>query len=308
MKKIFALIVAVGLLLVGCKGNNEDNTFKATHLTGLYNGYFMGYYDTPNYYFYMGDAAVEELESINPKYAPNATYYIIDLFGSESTVTPIQLPEGTYTFGNGSAEGTFSEFSRVVKTDERGAILSEVNLTEGTLVVDGERVTLTATDTDGQSHSVEYEGFYSLVDASNSTAADDVVYEATNLYIRYIEDNNFYITFGPNDFMSDGRTDAPSESYYFFSVYADIDSTPEDIHAYDNLPKGIYTHDTTDSCEPWTIDITDRAMFVRNNNAGYTVEADYFSEATIVVTDEGVTAVVTTLTSKKQHRITYSFE
>lgn len=308
MKRFFTLIAVAGLLFVGCNGDSNDNTFKATHLTGLYNGYFMGYYDTPNYYFYMGNAAVEELEAINPKYAPNATYYVVDLFGSESTEKPIQLPDGRYTFGNNSAEGTFSEFSRVVTTDSRGAILSEINLAEGTLVVDGESVTLTATDINGNSHSVRYEGFYSLVDASNSTAADDVVYEATNLYIRYIEDNNFYITFGPNDFLSDGLTNAPSESYYFFSVYADIDSAPENIHAYNNLPKGIYTHDTTDSCQPWTIDITDRAMYVKNNANGYTIDADYFSNATILVTDEDITAVVTTQTSKKQHRITYSFE
>ena len=308
MKNIFTSIAVVALLLVGCKGNNETPTFETTHLMGLYNGYFMGYYDTPNYYFYMGNAAVEELEMNNPKYAPNATYYVIDLFGSESNESPIQLPEGAYTFGDNNSQGTFSKFSRVVTTDSRGAILSEVNLAEGTLVVDGESVTLTATDINGHSHSVRYEGFYSLIDASNSESSDDVLYEATNLYIRHIEDNNFYITFGPNDFLSDGLTNAPSESYYFFSVYADIDSAPEDIHAYDNLPKGIYTHDTTDSAEPWTIDITDRALYLKNNANGYTIDADYFSSATILVTDNEITAVVTTETSKKQHRITYSFE
>lgn len=308
MKRLLLIAAIAALFCVSCGSGKDEQSFQATHLTGLYNGYYMGYYSTPNYYFYLGDAAVEDVESPTPTFAPNATYYVIDLFGSENTVRPIQLPEGTYTFGTDNTEGTFSGYSRVIKTNEKGEIISEVNFTDGTLVVGDESIKLTATDKEGKSHSVEYKGFYSLVDASSSTTADEVLYEATNLYIRYVEGNNFYITFGPNDFLSDGSTATPSESYYFFSVYADIDEAPTDIHDYDNLPKGIYTHDTTDSCAPWTIDITDRAMYLRNNKSGYTIEADYFSDAKIVVTDEGITALVTTQTTKRQHRITYSFE
>lgn len=308
MKRRMILMAIVGVLLFGCKVNDGDKAFRATHLSGLYNGYYMGYYEVPNYYFYVGNAPVDNLQSPSPTLSPDATYYIIDLFAAEATATPITIPTGSYTFNTDYSMGTFSEYSRVLRTDSKGEIISEIALADGTMTVSATGITINATDNEGKSHYVVFEGSYGLTDASIEATEGDIHYDATNLFIRYIEDGNFYVTFGPNDFLSDGSTDTPSESYYFFSVYSDVMEQPEDIHAYENLPKGIYSHDTTDSCAPWTIDITDRAMYLKNNANGYTIDADYFSDATLVVSDKGVSAVVTTLTGKKRHHISYSFE
>lgn len=310
-------VVDVAVNQAGAEPLPEDVEFEATALSGLYNGYYMGYYTSPNYYFYLSDHSVEGMESNEATFAPNGTYYLIDLFVEEEpTEEPITIAEGVYTYNNSGENlaGTFTSYSRHFKTNSAGEEVDEQTFTEGTLTVTAEGMTLVVTDTEGVEHTVTYSGSYEFYNASGepvgSGPADadvEVEYESPNAFIRYIEDGIFYLTLGPNDFLTDGSTATPSESYYFFSLHTDVMEAPEDVKSWEPLPKGTYTIDLTDSAEPWTIDGTDRSMYLRNNASGYTIDADYFSEGTVEITEEGITATIKTTTREQWHKVTYTF-
>ncbi|MBQ5613882.1 MAG: BACON domain-containing protein [Tidjanibacter sp.] len=295
----------------------EDVEFTATALSGLYNGYYLGYYTSPNYYFYLSDRSVEGMESNEATLAPNGTYYLIDLFTSEEpTEEPITIAEGVYTYDDSgdNLAGTFTAYSRHFKTNSTGEEVGNVTFTDGTLTVTADGMTLVVTDTDGITHTVTYSGSYEFYNASGDEIGSGpidpdiaVEYESPNAFIRYIEDGIFYLTLGPNDFLTDGSTAAPSARYYFFSLITDVMEEPTDVKSWEPLPKGTYTIDLTDSGEPWTIDATDRSMYVHNNASGTTIDADYFSEGTVEITDEGITATIKTTTRKQWHKVTYTF-
>ncbi len=293
---------------------SEDIEFTATHLTGLYNGYYMGYYTNPNYFFYLGNGEVSDLQSDAPLAAPNGKFYVIDLFVENApTEEPITIPEGTYTFDSSGENraGTFTSYSRYFTTGALpGQETTSVDFVDGTLTVTAEGMTLQVTDTDGIKHTVTFAGSYLLVNNSGSDIGDDTPIEeieehaAPNCFIRYTDNGIFYFTLGPNDYFTDAQL-IPDARYYIFSLHTDVTEVSGD--AREALPKGTYTIDLTDSAEPWTIDGTDRSMYVKNNSMGYTVDADYFSEGTLTVTDEGVIALVKTSNGNKWHKVTYSF-
>ncbi len=289
----------------------ESVEFEATHLSGLYNGYYMGYYTNPNYFFYLGDGEVSDLQSDAPLAAPNGKFYVIDLFVENApTEEPITIPEGVYTFDDSGENlaGTFTSYSRHFTTGALpGQELTSVYFVDGTLIVTAEGMTLQVTDEDGVEHTVTFDGSYTLVDNSGDEEApeeDIVKHAAPNCFIRYTDNGIFYLTLGPNDFFTDAQM-IPNASYYIFSLHTDLTEVSGDARA--ALPKGTYTIDLTDSAEPWTIDATDRSMYVMNNSMGYTADADYFSEGTLTITDEGVIVLVKTTNGNKWHKVTYSF-
>lgn len=143
-----------------------DINFKAPILWGDYYGDAL----TPgaaNYWFFLSDRGFDTED----KSYPNATYYRIDAYGPLATGSGIvAIPDGTYTYdpNNTYAQWTFTaEWSGYWVTDANAHRDEIIKFEEATLVVEGEKITLTA-KINGEQHTVVYEGENALLDCQSS--------------------------------------------------------------------------------------------------------------------------------------------
>ena len=152
-------------------GDGEIN-FQAPLLWGDYYGDAL----TPgsaNYWFFLSDRGFD----IDGNSYPNATYYRIDAYGPLAKTTGIvPIPDGTYTYDPNDtyAQWTFTaEWSGHWVTDANANRDAILKFEEGTLVVEGSKITLTA-KINGEVHNVVFEGENALLDCQN-----DVVVHTT---------------------------------------------------------------------------------------------------------------------------------
>lgn len=146
-------------------GDGEIN-FNAPILWGDYYGDAL----TPgvaNYWFFLTDRGFDQDDN---SYA-NATYYRIDAYGPLATTSGVvPIPDGTYTYdpNNTYAQWTFTaEWSGYWVTDVNAHRDEILKFEEATLVVEGDKITLTA-KINGEVHNVVFEGENVLLDCSNS--------------------------------------------------------------------------------------------------------------------------------------------
>ena len=148
------------------QAGSGDINFEAPTLWGDYYGDAL----TPgaaNYWFFLTDRSFDT----EGKSYPNATYYRIDAYGPLASGSGIvAIPDGTYTYdpNNTYAQWTFTaEWSGFWVTDadaHRGDILK---FEEATLVVEGNKITLTA-KINGENHNVVFEGENALLDSQGN--------------------------------------------------------------------------------------------------------------------------------------------
>ena len=148
-------------------GEGEIN-FKAPLLWGDYYGDAL----TPgaaNYWFFLSDRG---FDTEGNSY-PNATYYRIDAYGPLAKTTGIvPIPDGTYTYDPNDtyAQWTFTaEWSGHWVTDANAHRDAILKFEEGTLVVEGNKITLTA-KINGEVHNVIFEGENALLDCQNDVS------------------------------------------------------------------------------------------------------------------------------------------
>ena len=149
-------------VLVKQSGSGDIN-FKAPTLWGDYYGDAL----TPgagNYWFFLTDRS---FDTEGKSYA-NATYYRIDAYGPLATGSGIvAIPDGTYTYDPNDtyAEWTFTaEWSGFWVTDANANRDEISKFEEATLVVEGNKITLTA-KINGENHNVVFEGENALLDS-----------------------------------------------------------------------------------------------------------------------------------------------
>ena len=137
--------------------------FNAPTLWGDYYGDAL----TPgvgNYWFFLTDRSFDT----EGKSYPNATYYRIDAYGPLAAGSGIvAIPDGTYTYDPNDtyAEWTFTaEWSGYWVTDANANRDAILKFEEATLVVDGNKITLTA-KINGEVHNVVFEGENALLDS-----------------------------------------------------------------------------------------------------------------------------------------------
>lgn len=165
--------------------------FKAPVLWGDYYGDAL----TPgvaNYWLFLSDRGFD----INGNSLPFATYYRIDAYGPLANTVGggvmVSIPDGTYIYDPDStcAEWTFTaEWSGYWVTDakaQRGDILK---FEDGTLVVDGDKITLTA-KINGEVHNVVFEGENVLLDCRHeivvyTTLDGDYEADLSDHYMEY---------------------------------------------------------------------------------------------------------------------------
>ena len=143
-----------------------DINFNAPTLWGDYYGDAL----TPgaaNYWFFLTDRS---FDSEGKSYA-NATYYRIDAYGPLATGSGIvAIPDGTYTYdpNNTYAQWTFTaEWSGFWVTDADARRDAINKFEEATLVVEGNKITLTA-KINGENHNVVFEGENALLDSQGN--------------------------------------------------------------------------------------------------------------------------------------------
>lgn len=183
-------------------GDGEIN-FKAPILWGDYYGDAL----TPgaaNYWFFLSDRGFDTED----KSYPNATYYRIDAYGPLATVTgTVAIPDGTYTYdpNNTYAQWTFTaEWSGYWVTDANAHRDAILKFEEGTLVVEGNKITLTA-KINGEVHNVVFEGENALLDCQNdvsvlTTLEGDYEADLSDHYMVY-ECYGDYYEFGAFNWM-----------------------------------------------------------------------------------------------------------
>ncbi|MBP3548261.1 MAG: BACON domain-containing protein [Alistipes sp.] len=143
-------------------------------LTGHYYGNVQGLY---NFYLVFSDKGMSSYEAIlNHNYfnVPNAYYYVVDLYlTTAASNAECTVPNGTYGFdrnSNGWPDQFGHKFSWLQINDEGGFAASQTLFETGTLTVEDGKVTLSVTMNNKaqevESHTVVFEGDYSLVDMS----------------------------------------------------------------------------------------------------------------------------------------------
>ena len=149
-----------------------DIKIEAPILTGHYYGNVQGLY---NFYLVFSDKGMSSYEAIyghNYFNVANAYYYVIDLYlSTEATNEECTVPNGTYGFdrkSQGWPDQFGHEFSWLQTNDENGFSTAQRQFEDGTLTVEDGKVTLNVImyneNQQEESHTVIYEGDYSLID------------------------------------------------------------------------------------------------------------------------------------------------
>ena len=183
--------VDVNILQAG----DGDINFKARTLWGDYYGDAA----TPgagNYWFVLSDRGFNSDGSSQA----NTTYYRIDAYGPvATTIGTMPIPNGTYTYdsSNSCSQWTFTaEYSGYWVTDVNARRNEIIKFEEATLVVQGDKITLSAT-INGEQHNVSYEGENILLDCQKdvtilSTLEGDYEADLSNHYMVYECYGDFY--------------------------------------------------------------------------------------------------------------------
>lgn len=149
-------------------GVAPDTIVEAPMLVGHYYGTKV----TPinNFYLCFSDNG---LDYRNLTTKPDTYYYIVDLFlDAEPVDGDFRVPDGVYTYDESSgASGTFAYFSWYQENNSRGEATLQRRYTSGTLIVEGDKLSLTVmleatNENPSERHVVQFEGDYSLVDMS----------------------------------------------------------------------------------------------------------------------------------------------
>lgn len=156
------------------QGNPEPTNIvvEAPELTGHYYGAVQGLY---NYYLVFTDKGMSSYEPIqyhNYFNVPDAYYYVIDLYLTTPTSNAkCTVPNGVYGFDRASQgwpDQFGHEFSWLQVNDAAGFPSSQTLFETGELKVEDGKITLTVVlyneNSEEETHTVIYEGDYSLVD------------------------------------------------------------------------------------------------------------------------------------------------
>lgn len=156
------------------QGNPEPTNIEvaAPILTGHYYGNVQGLY---NFYLVFSDKGMSSYEPVmyhNYFNVANAYYYVVDLYlTTPASNAECTVPYGTYGFdrnSNGWPDQFGHEFSWLQINDESGFSMSQTQFETGELKVEEGKVTLTITlinsNAEDETHTVTYDGDYSLVD------------------------------------------------------------------------------------------------------------------------------------------------
>ena len=156
-----------------------DKTVELPNVCGIYYGNRDG--GDYNYYFMITDGTMNFRES-NGDYdlydynSPNATYYFVDLFVKNPDNGSLMIPNGTYPidmYNSGRGDKFMEGFSKYQINDESGFSKKQWGFSDGELVVEDGKMTLTVTlydsvnEMDIETHCVIFNGTYEpLVDNS----------------------------------------------------------------------------------------------------------------------------------------------
>ena len=141
--------------------------------TGHYYGTAtQGYY---NYYIALTDKGMSSYEpekGVSYFSVPDAYYYMIDVYTNVKPADDkFMLPAGTYRVQSGGAmHSVNSDTSWYQKNDDKGFTAVQAKFEDGNLVVEDGKMTLTvqfANNEQLETHTVTYEGDYSLVDMTS---------------------------------------------------------------------------------------------------------------------------------------------
>lgn len=316
MKKLFYLLLALPLAFAACNETPEETptpepeptegvVFEAKSFTG-------------NYDYEEGDeAGVYAIVLSDNGYTDdgglrvNSTYYALIIYGAiaEGEVgSTIVLPAGEYTLDKSGAVGTISPYaSFLCKThddpdsndDDEVAIFKEL-----TLVVTAEGLTFTAMIEDVK-HTVTYTGSLEVNDLREAEEPENVSFEAAIFECDFEEGSgdapaNFFVVLSDNGLKEDGSVKANS-TYYCLDIYA---------HNYDDMsdgfvtiPAGEYTFDKLNTFAARTFSQM-YSYYIQSGATENDVDDQYYDEATLVVTSEGIT--LTALIDGKTHTVTYT--
>ena len=316
MKKLFYLLLALPLAFAACNETPEETptpepeptegvVFEAKSFTG-------------NYDYEEGDeAGVYAIVLSDNGYTDdgglrvNSTYYALIIYGAiaEGEVgSTVVLPAGEYTLDKSGAVGTISPYaSFLCKThddpdsndDDEVAIFKEL-----TLVVTAEGLTFTAMIEDVK-HTVTYTGSLEVNDLREAEEPENVSFEAAIFECDFEEGSgdapaNFFVVLSDNGLKEDGSVKANS-TYYCLDIYA---------HNYDDMsdgfvtiPAGEYTFDKLNTFAARTFSQM-YSYYIQSGATENDVDDQYYDEATLVVTSEGIT--LTALIDGKTHTVTYT--
>ena len=316
MKKLFYLLLALPLAFAACNETPEETpkpepeptegvVFEAKSFTGNYD-YEEGD-EAGAYAIVLSDNGYTDEGGLRV----NSTYYALIIYGAiaEGEVgSTIVLPAGEYTLDKSGAVGTISPYaSFLCKThddpdsndDDEVAIFKEL-----TLVVTAEGLTFTAM-IDDVKHTVTYTGSLEVNDLREAEEPENVSFEAAIFECDFEEGSgdapaNFFVVLSDNGLNEDGSVKANS-TYYFIDIYA---------HNYDDmsdgfvtLPVGEYTFDKLNTFAARTFSQM-YSYYIQSGATENDVDDQYYDEATLVVTSEGIT--LTALIDGKTHTVTYT--
>lgn len=316
MKKLFYLLLALPLAFAACNETPEETptpepeptegvVFEAKSFTGNYD-YEEGD-EAGAYAIVLSDNGYTDEGGLRV----NSTYYALIIYGAiaEGEVgSTIVLPAGEYTLDKSGAVGTISPYaSFLCKThddpdsndDDEVAIFKEL-----TLVVTAEGLTFTAM-IDDVKHTVTYTGSLEVNDLREAEEPENVSFEAAIFECDFEEGSgdapaNFFVVLSDNGLKEDGSVKANS-TYYCLDIYA---------HNYDDMsdgfvtiPTGEYTFDKLNTFAARTFSQM-YSYYIQSGATENDVDDQYYDEATLVVTSEGIT--LTALIDGKTHTVTYT--
>ena len=317
MKKLFYLLLALPLAFAACTDKVEEvkPTPEPEPTEGVV---FEAKSFTGNYDYEEGDeAGVYAIVLSDNGYTDdgglrvNSTYYALIIYGAiaEGEVgSTVVLPAGEYTLDKSGAVGTISPYaSFLCKThddpdsndDDEVAIFKEL-----TLVVTAEGLTFTAMIEDVK-HTVTYTGSLEVNDLREAEEPENVSFEAAIFECDFEEGSgdapaNFFVVLSDNGLKEDGSVKANS-TYYCLDIYA---------HNYDDMsdgfvtiPAGEYTFDKLNTFAARTFSQM-YSYYIQSGATENDVDDQYYDEATLVVTSEGIT--LTALIDGKTHTVTYT--
>ena len=153
-----------------CNPTPSEVDVVAPMATGHYYGTAtQGYY---NYYIALTDkgmSSYEPAKGVSYFSVPDAYYYIIDIFTNVKPADDkFMLPDGTYRVASGGVMHSINKDpSWYQKNDDKGFASSQSKFENGNLVVEDGKMTLVVdffANDQLETHTVTYEGDYSLID------------------------------------------------------------------------------------------------------------------------------------------------
>ena len=317
MKKLFYLLLALPLAFAACTDKaeevkpipepepTEDVVVEAKWFTGNYSykeGNEAGAYAiifSENGYDDEGNLMV------------NSSYYALMIYGeiAEGEIgSTITLPAGEYTLDKSGAVGTISPYASflcITHDDPTSVEDDDYEIfDEAALVVTADGLTFTAM-IGGVKHTVTYTGSLEVNDLREAEEPKGVAFDAAVFECEYSElggdaPANFFVVLSDNGLNEDGNPKTNS-TYYCLDIYA---------HNYDDMsdgfvtiPAGEYTFDKMNTFAARTFTQM-YSYFIQSGATENDVDDQYYSEASLVVTSEGIT--LTAIIDGQEHIVTYT--